>query len=85
MEVYVCYRSGSDDSNEPFAVCSNLEKCKQECINELMVYTLSKNKDSFLVKEIEDSSIEDIKFLTIIERQGLGEWHEYEIWKTNVK
>lgn len=93
MKVYVCYRSGHDYSNEPFAVCSALEIATKECVKNLQVYKeydKDFNIENCTIGEIKDSYSDDIKSLTIKEPYKVtscsygSEEHRYEIWETEV-
>lgn len=91
MKVYLCQRD--DECSDccgfsAFAVCSTLEKCKEECVKNLvesMRMVKSFNFSNYIVGEIKDGYASDLKELEIIDYSS--EWNKvyrYEIWEMEV-
>ena len=88
MKVYLCQRDEECCGLSAFAVCSTLDKCKKECIKNLI--ESKKNVKSFdfnncVVGELKDGYACDLKELEITDYSS--HWntvYKYEIWGMEV-
>ena len=92
MKVYLCQRD--DECSDccglsAFAVCSTLDKCKEECVKDLIESNRTIKSFNFgncVVGEIEDGTASDLKELKIIDYSS--HWNtitRYEIWEMEIK
>jgi len=90
MKVYLCQRD--DECSDccglsAFAVCSTLEKCKDECVKNVKEGNKDMkgfNIDDCIIGEIKNGYASDLKELEIIDNTLCQYSHRYEIWEMDV-
>jgi hypothetical protein len=87
MKVYVLSRllnaGTSDQEYENIAVCSTLDKCKDEALKEMKYPYHNVNVDDLVTGEIIEESSEDFEFV-ITENNKYNRKFKFSIWKTEL-